>query len=116
MTKLKLSWLAEYATGEVIPQDTINYRNLNRNLLKSLKIVNSVGVVKAEVTATDGEALFYRLRTSMSWTSSMIRRLHILGWRKRVGDRVEIHMIGLTDDGEPIVCERAPAPFPEEQV
>jgi len=106
---MPLSWVAEYSDGRIVAEKDkqATYWELDRNLLKSLKIVNEKGEVKAEVTSNNGEVLFYRIRSVRSLGSAVIlNRIYYLGWRKREGNAVNMHVIALSPNGDSVECKR----------
>jgi len=95
-----LTWTATYDNGEVICEKQINYFQLKRQGLRSLKLVDEKGSVKAEVTSNNGEVLFYRINTIINGSNSaVVSRLWYLGWRKRVDGHEKTHAITLTPNG-----------------
>ena len=103
-----LSWVAEYSDGRVIAEKDkqLSYVDLDRNLLKSLKLVDEKGKVKAEVTSTNGEVLFYRIRTVTTLGGVFVNRVYYLGWRKRENGSIKMHVTALSPTGDSVECKQ----------
>jgi len=97
---LSLRWVAEYSNGQIICEKDkqTNYYSLDRQLLKSLKLVDEKGEAKATVISNDGEVLFYRIRTTQKG-NVIVNRFYFLGWRKRENGVIKTHVTKLTSEG-----------------
>ena len=118
---MTLSWVAEYSDGRVIAEKDkqVNYSQLDRSLLRTLKLVDDQGKVKGAVTSSNGEVLFYRIRSVRPLASAVIlNRIYYLGWRKREGTNITMHVIALSPDGDAVECKHFTTDywFPEEAI
>ena len=118
---MALTWVAEYSDGRVIVEKDkqLHYDQLDRKLLKTLKLVNEKGEAKGTVTSSNGEVLFYRIRSVRPTGSAIIlSRIYYLGWRKREGTNITMHVIALSPDGDAVECKQFKTDywFPEEAI